>query len=326
LNADQFAELYKAGGTPRKSLGLARSVLRRFSEILLLRKYDLIVIQREAMLFGPGLFEWLYRKVGNIPMVLDLDDATYIRYKSPTYGNLGSALKFFGKTDRLIKRSDAVICGNRYIAEYAESKGARTIVIPTVVDPAIFFPVPKNNEVPVVGWIGTHSTFPFLKSLFPVLSRLAERYRFQLKIIGSGTKNISLPGIDVINMEWNLEREPEDFQSLDIGLYPIRGVDELNSEWLKGKSGFKAIQYMAVGVPFVMSPVGVAAEIGTHGETHFNADTDDEWYAMLDRLFSSPDLRRQMGLKGVEECRERFGVSEQVDKLEVLFRGLTGKD
>ena len=62
--------------------------------------------------------------------VLDLDDATYVSYTSPTYGGAGSALKWFGKTDDLIKWAAVVTCGNRSIAEYVESKGARARIIP----------------------------------------------------------------------------------------------------------------------------------------------------------------------------------------------------
>ncbi len=67
------------------------------------RSFDVLLIQREAMLFGPPIFEWLYKTVGDCPMVLDLDDATYISYVSPTYGPSGSSVKFFGEADKLIK-------------------------------------------------------------------------------------------------------------------------------------------------------------------------------------------------------------------------------
>src|SRR5688572_1072994 len=118
LSSGQFSSLYREGWTASKMTGMISSVARRMSELASVSKYDLLFVQREAMPFGPAVFERLFQMIGRLPVVLDLDDATYVRYVSPTYGRLGSALKFFGKTDNLIDRSALVICGNRYIAEY----------------------------------------------------------------------------------------------------------------------------------------------------------------------------------------------------------------
>jgi glycosyltransferase involved in cell wall biosynthesis len=228
---------------------------------------------------------------------------------------VGSALKFFGKTDKLIRRSSLVICGNRFIAEYAESKGTRAMVVPTVVDTEKFIPVEHQNIVPVIGWVGTHSTFPFLEKLFPVFEQLAEKRRFVLKIVGAGIESISLKGVEVENEPWSIDREIADFQSLDVGLYPIFASGAANKDWIAGKSGFKAVQYMAVGIPFVISPVGVGGEIGENGVTHFNATTDTEWYNSLDKLLSAVDLRTRIGAAGREFSVKHFSLSTQADTI-----------
>ena len=323
LNSLQFKALYKHGGVFGKVLGLVRPVLKRVSELFAVGKYDLILVQREAMIFGPAIFEWLYQKLGRVPMVLDLDDATYVRYVSPTYGRIGSFFKFFGKTDNLIKRSELVVSGNRYIAEYVESKGAESVVIPTVVDTDAFCPIEKSNEIPVIGWIGTHSTYPFLQSIFPVLERLASKHRFVLKIVGAEVETIKIDGVQIENHEWAMEREIADFQSLDIGLYPITISGAANEQWLLGKSGFKAIQYMAVGVPFVMSPVGVCGEIGVAGITHFNAETLENWHDSLDRLLSDRTLRSEMGKAARLHSLEHYGREKHASALAKALRSVT---
>ena len=262
LDSLQFSDFYKNRGFGRKILGMVGPLSKRTAGIREVRQYDLLFVQREAMFFGPGIFEWVYQKAGNLPMILDLDDATYVPYVSPRYGRAGSFFKFFGKTDNLIRRADLVTCGNRFIAEYVESKGSKAVVIPTVVNTEIFAPTERTNETPVIGWIGTHSTFSFLESLFPVLERLAKNHRFKLRIVGAGRKDVNIEGVEIENLDWNMERDVADFQNLDIGLYPITVSSSANEQWILGKSGFKAIQYLAVGVPFVMSPIGVCAEIG----------------------------------------------------------------
>ena len=154
-----------------------------------------------SMNFGPPLIEWMAARLFKRPMVLDLDDATYISYTSPTYGKLGQVLKWFSKTDDLIRWSSVVTCGNRAIADYAESKGAVTRIIPTVVDTDTFRPVHRmSQDILVLGWIGTHSTFPYLKTLFPILQELATTHSFKLKIIGAGEDSVNIPGVEVENL------------------------------------------------------------------------------------------------------------------------------
>lgn len=315
LNPEEYREMYAGHGLFRKALRMLPAVFRRIQETFTARNYELILVQREAMFFGPAIFEWLFQKIGRCPLVLDLDDATYISYVSPTYGRVGSFFKFFGKTDHLINRADLVICGNRFIAEYVEKKGSKTVIIPTIADPELFHPSEKKNEIPVIGWIGTHSTFPFLSNLVPVLEELARKHDFLLKIVGAGTADLGIKGMNVIQLEWDLNREIEDFQSLDIGLYPINITDSAKKEWLQGKSGFKAIQYMAVGVPFVMSPVGVCAEIGEPDLTHFNALTEDDWYNSLDNLLSDEKLRKEMGEHGRKHSLKYYNVPMHAEVL-----------
>jgi len=299
FDSKQFEGLYQNKSLIQNLFGVWKPLQQRISEISKVRKFDVLFIQREAMIFGPAFFEWIFKVIGKCPIVLDLDDATYIHYVSPTYGKTGSFLKFFGKTDFLIKRADTVICGNSYIAEYVEKKGAKSVIIPTVVDTDKFQPVEKSkNSIPVVGWIGTHSTYPLLTPIFPILEKLADKHEFVLKIVGAGVENIDLKDVRTENIQWSLEREINDFQSFDIGLYPMIIGSSASKEWLVGKSGFKAIQYMAVGIPFVMTPIGVCAEIGEPNQTHFNAQNDKEWYQSLDKLLSDLALRKEMGIKG----------------------------
>ncbi len=322
LNSRQFGDFYKGRGIAGKILGMIGPLSKRTADILEVRQYDLLFVQREAMFFGPGIFEWLYQKAGNLPMILDLDDATYVPYVSPSYGRTGSFFKFFGKTDNLIRRADLVTCGNRFIAEYVESKGAKAVVIPTVVDTEIFAPTERTNKIPVIGWIGTHSTFSFLESLFPVLEKLAKTHRFKLRIVGAGTKDVNIEGVEIENLDWNMEREVADFQSLDIGLYPITVSSSANEQWILGKSGFKAIQYLAVGVPFVMSPIGVCAEIGEANLTHFNAVSPEDWYNSLCSLVSDAGLRKTMGSNGRKHSLEHYSVSTQALNLAIAMKSV----
>jgi glycosyltransferase involved in cell wall biosynthesis len=316
-----FKSLYNRRALPLTTSRLLKASLLRSKDVFASYNADVVLVQREAMIFGPPIVEWLSSQLIRRPMVLDLDDATYIPYTSPTFGKLGKVFKWFSKTDDLIRWASLVTCGNSAIAEYVISKGAKARVIPTVVDADVFHPVPRNHqhEGLVLGWIGTHSTFPYLESTFPVLRELAQDYQFRLKIVGAGKSEIRIPGIELENLEWELDREVKDFQSLDIGLYPI-DPSLYASQWAAGKSGFKAIQYMSVGIPFVATPVGAVREIGRVGTTHYCATTPDEWREALSALIADRESREQMGSAGRRWGLEHYGLAAQADKLAAALR------
>ena len=320
LNSKLFEHLYLQGSFPRTAVGLLKSAFLRLADVMLARKADVILVQREAMMFGPPVIEWLTTRALRRPMVLDLDDATYVSYTSPTYGGLGKALKWFSKTDDLIKWAALVTCGNRSIAEYVASKGVQARIIPTVVDTDVFRPAPHPSaDSPVVlGWIGTHSTFPYLESIFPVLRELANKHEFVLKVVGAGRDEVNIPEVKVEDATWEMGREVADFQSIDVGLYPLDA--SLYAGWAAGKSGFKAIQYMGVGVPYVATPVGASAEIGEVEVTHLFASTPDEWYGALETLIVDEGRRRKMGEAGRRHVVEHYGLPAQADKLGEALR------
>lgn len=274
-------------------------------------------------MFGPPVVEYLSTRLGGRPLVLDLDDATYVAYTSPTYGRLASALKWFSKTDDLIRWARVVTCGSRAVAEYVGSKGGRAVLVPTVVDTDLFRPAERGKDedasTPVVGWVGTHSTFPYLESIFPVLEELARSHRFRLKIVGAGRDGVSVAGVGVENLPWEMAREIADFRSFDVGVYPI-----LPSAWAAGKSGFKSVQYMAVGVPFVATPLGATTELGEPNVTHFLAATRGEWLASLSRLVADAALRREMGAAGRAHALAHYTVPAQADKLALALREAAG--
>lgn len=319
LDSRLFKNLYRREALPRNALGLVASAFLRIGDVIRASNTDVLFVQREAMMVGPPLVEWLSMKTGRCPMVLDLDDSTYVSYLSPTYGRWGSALKWFSKTNDLIGWAKVVTCGNRAIADYVTGRGKEAVIIPTVVDTNRFVPRAESADpgVPVIGWIGTHSTYQYLASVFPALERLAHEHRFRLKVIGAGRDDITIPGVDVENVAWNLEREVADFQSFDIGIYPI-----VRDEWSEGKSGFKAIQYMAVGIPFVTTPVGACAEIGQPGVTHFVAETEDEWVSGLSKLLSDRQQAAIMGAAGRRYALEHYTVAAQAAKLAQVFHSV----
>ena len=309
-----FAGLYDRRKILRTSAGILSGIARRSVDVLRLGRYDAVFVQREAALLGPPVVEWLVQR--RMPLVLDLDDSTYIERPSEVFGALAAALKWRGKTNQMLRWSDHVVCGNPTIAAYAQGMGLSTSVLPTIVDVSRFTPRAASPPgVPVLGWLGSHSTFPSLRTLFPVFRRLAESHRFRLRIVGAGEEDIRIEGVEIESLRWQLDREIADLQSFDVAVYPL-----LVERWSEGKSGLKAIQYLSCGIPYVVTPIGIVKELGVPGVTHFEAMTEDAWFDALSQLLMHPALRRDMGAKGREYAVAHFSLDDPVGELARVFR------
>src|SRR5207342_2377602 len=151
----------------------------------------------------------------------------------------------------------------------------------------------------VVGWIGTPTTFPYLEGLADVLREVAAQHPFVLKVSGAG-RAAHFPGLKVVEVPWSLDREVELFNTCDIGVYPLT-----DDEWAKGKCGFKAIQFMACGVPVVEAAVGVNTEIIQDGVNGFLASTASEWEDKIGRLLADAGLRQRLGEAGRKTIEQR---------------------
>ena len=318
LDDDGFAILYRRGAPRRKLAIAARALGGRLGDLVAATGHgaDAVLVHREAALVGPAALEWAIARLLGRPLIFDLDDPVWVPYVSPTYGALLSRLmKMPGKTNTTLRVATQVIAGNPHVAAYASRFAARVDVIPTVVDTALFKPADASNPVPVIGWIGSHSSAPFLKQVVPALRRLAREQSFLLRLVGGA---VDTAGAPTEIRAWSLAREIADFQSMDIGLYPMP-----NDAWSRGKSGFKAVQYMACGKPVVASPVGIARDMVKEGETGFLADSDEAWYQALRALVRDSGLRARLGAAGRAEAEARWSLAVHAPRfVELILRAM----
>ncbi len=301
LDEELEHRLYLPGSLRSKLLGLLRAAAGRLGDLLRLADYDLVYVLREAALFGPPLAEVLAAAAK--PVVYDLDDAVWLPYRSPTYGWLAVLLKMPWKTHLLTRIATAVVAGNDYLACHAARHCPNVTVIPSVVDTEHFAPAPRApRDLPMIGWVGSHSTTRYLTWILPALREAAARHPFKLLVVGG--RPLDLSGLDAIQLPWSLEREVEYFQSLDIGLYPMT-LDR----WALGKSALKAVQYGAVGVPTVASPTGAVRAVVEHGRTGLLAWSLKQWTDHLLTLLRDQDLRKELGRRARERIVEHFSVA-----------------
>jgi glycosyltransferase involved in cell wall biosynthesis len=307
--------LYRSGNALAKVAAVGRNIGRRRRELSSVGKFDLVYVFREAALLGPAWFERQIARSG-VPMVFDFDDAVFVAYKSPSNGYL-SYLKFPGKTATICRLSTHVMAGNQYLADYALKQNPNVTIIPTTIDTEKYLPIERlqESETVTVGWSGSFSTVQHLDTIRDVLQELAKTEKFKLRVIG--TPEYELAGVEVEALQWRSETEIEDLQKIDIGLMPLPDED-----WSRGKCGLKALQYMALGIPTICSPVGVNSTIIQDGENGFLANGKDEWVAKLKQLIHSADLRKRLGDKGREAVETGYSARSQAPRVLDIFESV----
>jgi glycosyltransferase involved in cell wall biosynthesis len=313
------ALVYQQGRIGKKLQLVSRGLARRLSTINKARNYDLVYILREAALLGPAVFErLLYQQ--RTPFVFDFDDAIFVSYRSPSNGYL-SYLKFASKTKTICRLASHVMVGNPYLAEYASKVNDNVTVIPTTIDTQKYqvraVPRAPGTELgpPVIGWTGSYSTVQHLDTLRGALKKLAEREQFRLRVIG--TPAYECAPVQVEAMKWRADTELDDLNAIDIGVMPLP-----DDNWSKGKCGLKALQFMALGIPTICSPVGVNTDIIQDNENGFLAASEDEWVDKLSRLIRSAELRRRLGDAGRATVEQKYSAAIQAPRVYEIFKSV----
>jgi glycosyltransferase involved in cell wall biosynthesis len=302
--------IYSKGNTLRKILTITSGFLRRFWILSSVTSYDTVFIHREATPIGPPVFEWIIAKVFRKKIIYDFDDAIWST-DNTTEGSLERMLRWRSKVDSICKWSFKVSCGNDYLCDYARQFNSSIVLNPTTIDTNYHRPLPtlNNNEI-VIGWTGSHSTLKYIDEIVPALQEIRG---VVFLVISNST--ISLPVPSVQNIKWTKETEIEDLARIDIGIMPLP-----DDEWSKGKCGFKALQYMAMEIPAVVSPVGVNTKIVTNGVDGFVCNSTGEWIAALKKLVGDPALRKQFGVAGRKKVEHFYSVSSNTSTFLALFR------
>ena len=310
--------LHQNGNTTQKIRAVVENMKRRLKETKSLAGYDLVYVFREAALLGPP---WGERRIARsgIPIVFDFDDAIFVAYRSPSNGYL-SYLKFPNKTGEICRLSAHVMAGNEYLADYSRQFNDNVTIIPTTIDTDKYQMLEKRAEpeIPTIGWSGSFSTAQHLDTLRPILQELAREEKFRLRVIGA--PNYELPGVETEVIKWRSETETQDLSPIDIGVMPLP-----DDQWSKGKCGLKALQYMALGIPTICSPVGVNSTIIRDGENGFLADGSREWIEKLKRLLHSAELRKQLGAAGRETVEREYSAKVQAPRVAEVFRSVVRK-
>ena len=315
VNEEFLGGFYREGDRVGKATYLASRSLHRLVSAFGATGFDAVFIQREAALIGPAYAEFILHALRRLPIIFDFDDAIW-HYDLPrsTHPLAARLLKDPAKCWYTMRHAACVIAGSHYLAERAREVNTHVEVIPTVVSSATWTPLPgrfegalREEATPRIGWIGSHSTAHQLKLVEPALRQLrADGYDFEVHVVGAG-EGFRLDTVELESQPWRLDQEIQQFRAIDIGLAPMH-----SEPVYEGKCGFKQLQYMAVGVPFVTSWVGGVRDFVVDGENGLVAHSGEDWYRHLKALLESRELRQRLSRNGrtlieTQYCLERQG-------------------
>jgi glycosyltransferase involved in cell wall biosynthesis len=299
--------LYKRGRIVTKVLGFLKGIARRVKIVFRSHQYDFIFVHRECAPLGPPVFEWVIAKLQRKKVIYDFDDAIWLPNTSKE-NNLISILKWPWKVQRICQWSHAVSCGNSFLADYAGKFNARVVLNPTTVETdhlhnPNLFQLKTLATLTTIGWTGTHSTLPHLYTLYPIFTILQRKFpgQWKLMVIADKAPELELPALEF--RHWSKKTEIEDLLEFDIGVMPLP-----DNPWTNGKCGFKALQYMSLGIPSLASPVGVNKHIIDQGRNGYLCTSPVEWEEYLEALLFNPEQRKRIGTAGRQTVVDQFSV------------------
>jgi L-malate glycosyltransferase len=317
--------LYEPGHLPSKLRGVLSGHTRRLRDMMRTRQFDLVYVFMWVTPVGTSSLEWLTRRLAK-RLVFDVEDNVLVEQSLPRTYNpnaISKLVKGPWKARYLIRTADHVVTSSPFLNDFCLELNERRACryISSSINTDRFLPANRytNNGPVTVGWTGTFSSKIYLDMLRDVFQELARRVSYKLKVIGNFSYD--LPAVDLEVVRWTKEREVEDLQSVDIGVYPLP-----MDEWVLGKSGLKAIQYMAFGLPQVATNVGTTPMLLRDGETGFLVKTEQQWLEALERLIRDPDLRRRLGEAARRDAVARYAVPVVAQQYRHVLEEVMGRD
>lgn len=267
--------------------------------------FDLDVIVMQRVMFGDIPEKMDQAKAAGQILINDLDD-WYWGLSPQNHAFEASHPKVNPKENiqhykSVLGRSSRVTVSTAYLADRISTWVRCPIdLLPNTVDLAKFHPRPvTDTTVPVVGWVGStgHRSGDF-NEVRGVLGPMFEEGK--IKIHHSGAYDHHPSFADMIGVHPKLVTTlplvpPHEYSGLfmfDVGIAPLTDMP-----FNRAKSGIKALEYAAAGVPFVASPLDAYQDLASKG-IGMVARKRHHWRLLLERLrdpaFRSEERNRNL--------------------------------
>lgn len=233
-------------------------------EDLVLMRNGVIIISRTVVpRYMPALHKFLlYRLAKNNKLIWDIDDNILANRRiSP------SDFHF------LSKYCHVIVVTNDFLKSLIEPEFAsKARILPTTdgdmqgYDTATLIQQRKKlypKEIRLV-WVATDSGLLYLKLIVPLLDKAAKALKEKhgkkliLHVVCNKPLQAETSHLEIANVLWGREIAKDEIINAHIGLMPLP-----DTEFTRGKGGFKLVQYMSTAMPVIASSVGFNKQIVT---------------------------------------------------------------
>lgn len=315
--------------TSREADAFARSGVRRRTGLLLRARgrlraslesigpeTEVALIQRQADLLPSLRLERL--AASGRRLVWDIDDAIWHDTAREAQGH---ALAFIKRSRRkaawLAEHASRIVAANRILAGQLADYGLKVAVVPSLVETReIEVRSHANGPDLTLGWIGSRSTsayLPRLRTPLSLVKRALSGRRLKLLVVGGDAP--SMPDVELEWWPWSPEREQAALARIDVGLMPLT-----DDPWTRGKSAYKALQYMAAGIPVVADDVGITTDVVEHERSGYVVRTESDWAEAVISLGRDHELRERLGRHGRALVEEHFSVTRWAPRMAAILR------
>lgn len=250
-------------------------------------------------------------------VVLDIDDAVYLRKPRFAGGPAEDSIWRRMKFSATCRASDLVVAGNEELASEASRCARRVEVVPTAIDLERYrAAVPSPDRRPTLVWVGRPENLQALEMIRPAIAGLARRIPdLRLRVVCSRFPR--WPEVAIDDVVWSPDAEVEALATADVGIMPLA-----DDAWSRGKCAFKLLQYMAASLPCVASPVGANRDAVVDGVTGFLPPDLEGWERSLELLLRDDELRTRLGAEGRARALKNYSMTAFVSRYAGIIESL----
>jgi glycosyltransferase involved in cell wall biosynthesis len=272
---------------------------RLFQLLIIAPKSDVVIFQKSVIPYIP-INCIRYLKKRKVKVIFDVDDAIFVTKRD--------------YSDDICKLSDITVVGNNYLMKHYSSYSNDIIKIPTVdyTPEYVQYRIDSYSKK-CIGWIGGAAQIYNLDAIVPAINEVIKRHEnVKFKFICDSPHGYDEKIINAEFCKWNIETYKMDMADFTVGIMPLE-----NTEYNKGKCGFKLIQYLNLEKPVIASPVGVNADIV--GNCGIIANDIQEWVDAFEKCLFDESMYKEY-LKAIQtEFQEKYSYNVVLDKWRYLL-------